>query len=205
MDTKRTGRRPGHPDTRGEVLAAAQDAFIEFGYASATIRGIARAAGVDPALIHRWFGDKRGLFLATVRSEVDFVPVIERVVAAGAENLGVRIAHVALSAWESPMGRARIEAVRRTPALLSVIVGYLNDPLTDAGRRLLWVSEAEARLRVSVVESLMMGFVTSRFIAPVEPFASLPHDDAVRIMAPFLQHGITGALGVEPALRSIAP
>ena len=42
MDVPRlTGRRPGKPDTRAQVLAAARTVFVEEGFDGATIRGIA--------------------------------------------------------------------------------------------------------------------------------------------------------------------
>lgn len=198
---KRTGRRPGKPDTRGEVLAAAQRTFERVGYAAATIRGIARDAAVDPALVHRWFGDKRGLFLATMRSGFDPVAVIERLVAGGPDNLGPRIALTAMSVWESPMGRSWVELVRRSPGMLPAAVGFLNDPITAAAMRLLGLSEAEARLRVAVVESIMVGTVTTRYMTRLEPLASMPREEVTRIMAPLLQHAITGDLGVAPARR----
>jgi AcrR family transcriptional regulator len=42
------GRRPGSPDTRTEILAAAQRAFGERGFGATTIRAIATDAGVGP-------------------------------------------------------------------------------------------------------------------------------------------------------------
>ena len=50
------GRRPGAPDTRAEVLAAARTSFAEKGFRGTTIRAVASAAGVDPALVHHYFG-----------------------------------------------------------------------------------------------------------------------------------------------------
>ena len=66
MTRRRTGRRPGNHDTRQDILAAARHSFAERGYDSATIRQIATSAGVDPALVHHYFGTKEELFRATV-------------------------------------------------------------------------------------------------------------------------------------------
>lgn len=192
---KRTGRRPGKPDTRGEILAAAQAVFLRDGFHGASLRGIAREAGVDPALIHRLFGDKRALLLATVRAGFDPLDLIDRLVAGGPDHLGVRILMSATGVWESRMGRAWVEAVSRTPGLVAVMVGYLNDPITEAGKRLLGFSEAEARLRVGVMESLMVGLVTTRYVVRLEPIASLPREELARVYAPMLQHAISGDLG----------
>lgn len=202
----RTGRRSGRPDTRGEIIDAAQRAFIEHGYANATIRGIAREAGVDPALIHRWFGDKRGLVLALMKAGFDPVAVIEQVVSHGRDQagppgflLGHRIASTAVGLWESPIGAVWIEAIRRSPGLASVMVGFMNDPLISAGKRLLNLSDAEARHRVAVIESIMVGILTTRHLVRLEPLASMPQADVVRLLAPMLDRAMLGDVGVNPA------
>ena len=65
--SRRTGRRPGSEDTRGRVLAAAREAFGERGFEGASVRDIAARAGVDPALVHHYFGTKQQLFVAAIR------------------------------------------------------------------------------------------------------------------------------------------
>ena len=67
----RTGRRPGNQDTREAILAAARETFAERGFDGASIRAIATSAGVDPALVHHYFGTKDELFLATVEAPMD--------------------------------------------------------------------------------------------------------------------------------------
>src|SRR5207253_1173969 len=56
--TTRTGRRPGGGDSRGDILTAARASFADRGYDATSLRSVARAAGVDPALVHRFFGGK---------------------------------------------------------------------------------------------------------------------------------------------------
>ena len=46
------GRRPGGPDTRGQILDAARKSFADKGFGGTTIRAVAGEAGVDPALVH---------------------------------------------------------------------------------------------------------------------------------------------------------
>jgi AcrR family transcriptional regulator len=55
-------RRRDAAATREAILAAAVAAFAERGYRAVTVREVARAAGVDPALVVRYFGSKAGLF-----------------------------------------------------------------------------------------------------------------------------------------------
>jgi TetR/AcrR family transcriptional regulator len=70
-----TVRQPGRPmradgDLRDALVEAALHAFATDGFAAATLRGIARAAGVTPAMAHYYFGDKAGLLAAVVEQRV---------------------------------------------------------------------------------------------------------------------------------------
>ncbi len=51
---------------RADILAAAEREFARRGYAGATSRDLAGAAGVSESLIYRHFGSKSGLFAAAV-------------------------------------------------------------------------------------------------------------------------------------------
>ena len=69
--TPATPRRRGRPSrtqteaapaTRDIILAAAREEFSERGYEKTSVRGIAKAAGVDSALVHHYFGTKEQVF-----------------------------------------------------------------------------------------------------------------------------------------------
>ena len=79
----RTGRRGGDSGTREAILDAARKRFAAHGYAGATIRRIAADAGVDPALVHHFFGTKERLFAAAVRLPVVPGELISSALAAG--------------------------------------------------------------------------------------------------------------------------
>ena len=75
--TAKRGRPPkakaaGLADTRDLILDAAEDLFSKHGFYGVTICEVAREAGVDTALVHYYFGAKRGLFDAVFlrRAEV---------------------------------------------------------------------------------------------------------------------------------------
>ncbi|MDQ1072392.1 TetR/AcrR family transcriptional regulator [Streptomyces canus] len=53
--------------TEQRILDCARQSFGELGYDRATIRVIARAAKVDPALVMQYFGNKENLFRQVVR------------------------------------------------------------------------------------------------------------------------------------------
>jgi AcrR family transcriptional regulator len=65
--TRRAARRPHDAQaSRQALLRAASDLFDERGYEATTVREIGERAGVDAAMIARYFGGKEGLYLATL-------------------------------------------------------------------------------------------------------------------------------------------
>ena len=85
------GRRPGDSGTREAILEAARAAFAAAGYDRATIRGIAAAADVDPALVLHYFGTKEELFEAALELPVRPREILARGIAAGRDQLGATI------------------------------------------------------------------------------------------------------------------
>ena len=82
------GRRPGHRDTRSEIVDAARAAFTERGYEGASLRGIARDAGVDPSLVHHYFDGKAALFVAALDLPADPRAIKEQVEATSLRRAG---------------------------------------------------------------------------------------------------------------------
>ncbi|MDF3308151.1 TetR family transcriptional regulator [Rhodococcus sp. T2V] len=71
-------RAPGRPkvfadsaDKRDTILRSARELFSDRGFDRTTMRAIAKEAGVDPALIHHYFGNKDALLVAALQPEVD--------------------------------------------------------------------------------------------------------------------------------------
>lgn len=175
----RSGRRPGNPDTRQVILDAARATFAEVGFAPASIRKIAAAAGVDAALVHHYFGSKEKLFLATVEIPVDLPQMVSGLSAEGTSGLGVRLATMMLGVWESPAGAGIGAALRtaladpaRAKALREFVVPQLIGPLL----RPLNLPPEELEVRAALVMSQVLGVITGRYLLGVEPLASLPVD-----------------------------
>ncbi len=103
---RRSGRRPGNLDTRTEILDAARDTFAEKGFDQASIRAIAAKAGVDPALVHHYFGTKEKLFLATMNSPIDPAVELPKALAGPPEQAGERLIRLVLNVYDSPAGPA---------------------------------------------------------------------------------------------------
>ena len=89
----RRGRRPGAPDTRAAILAAAREHFAAQGFRRTTIRAVASDAGVDPALVHHYFGTKDDLFVAALELPIDPRSVIGPALSGGIDGAAERFAH----------------------------------------------------------------------------------------------------------------
>ena len=192
---KRTGRRPGKPETRAHILEVARDAFIADGYPKTSVRSIARRAGVDQALIHRYFGSKKGLLLAVASIAFDPTEVIAKVAQGGPDGIGMRLAATAMTVWESPAGRRLAETLRSNPGLILPLAAYIGGSL-EATRTHLSFAPGDSDLRISIVQAQMAGMLLGRYVARIEPLASTPGDVLARAMAPMLQHVLTGQIGL---------
>src|SRR3954451_11640229 len=99
---RRTGRRPGPNRTRAGILDAARAAFAARGYDAVSVRGVARAAGVDQALVHRFYGSKEELFVAAVELPIAPSRLVATLLADGAEHLGERLVRTFLELFDRP-------------------------------------------------------------------------------------------------------
>ncbi|WP_166845446.1 TetR/AcrR family transcriptional regulator [Isoptericola sp. BMS4] len=193
----RRGRRPGGSDTRGAVLAAARAEFLERGYEAASLRAVARRAGVDPGTVRHWFGDKTHLLTATLGlADVDPASIARAVAEGGpVETMGERLVRAVLEVWDADEGdtvRLMIPAVLSDPGLRALLPQFLGAEVLGPLVRRLGVDDA--RLRTSLVASQMSGLLLTRYLVPVEPLAALPPARAAALVGPTVQRYLTGEL-----------
>jgi AcrR family transcriptional regulator len=190
------GRRPGGPDTRGEILAAARESFAHKGFAGTTIRAVAASAGVDAALVHHYFGSKDDLFVAALEVKVDPRSVVPAVFADGVDGAAERLLRVFFTVWDDPEARLPLVAVVRgslgeegpvnllREAMFRIVFGPLRDVLPPE----------EADVRAQLLATQMIGLIAGRYLLRLEPLASMPSEEVVRWMAPNLQRYLDGPL-----------
>ncbi|GAB3142262.1 TetR family transcriptional regulator [Micromonospora sonneratiae] len=194
---RRTGRRPGNPDTREAILVTAREVFAERGFDGASIRAIAAGAGVDPALVHHYFGTKDQLFLTAMNAPLDPREVLPEVLTGPPDEIGQRLVRLFLRIWDSPAGTAGVALLRSavsnewTARLLRdfVVTQILRQVTTH-----LALDPAQAPLRASLVASQLVGLAITRYILRLEPLASTPAETLVTAIAPTVQRYVTGDL-----------
>jgi AcrR family transcriptional regulator len=177
------------------VLAAARDAFAERGVDGATIRGIAAAAGVDPALVHHYFGNKDKLFLAAVDAPADPGEFLPEVLAGGPDELGRNVLRMFLRVWDGPMRPAGLALVRSAVGsewTARLLREFLVARVLRRVMGSLDLPDAERDARGALVASQLVGLVMTRYVLRIEPLASATADELVEAVAPTLQRYLTG-------------
>jgi len=199
QDRKRPGRPPGASDTRDRILSSARELFARNGIDKTSIRAIATDAGVDPALVHHYFGTKTQLFAAAIKIPIDPMSIIGPLREVPVDEIGHVLPSLLLPLWDSELGKGFIATLRSVlggsnVAELSMFRSFLQDVITaEVGSR---VDDppGTGRVRVQFVASQLIGVVMARYILELEPFRSLPVTEVVETIAPNLQRYLTGEL-----------
>jgi AcrR family transcriptional regulator len=190
----RTGRRPGVSGTREAILDAARRAFAEQGYQQATIRGVAELAGVDPALVHHYFGTKQDLFVAAIEFPLNPIGQLMAVLAEEPDQVGRRIVEVFLSVWDHAADRSPLLALIRSAVGDERAAAMLREFITEEilGQLARRLGSPDAELRATLVGSQLIGLAMARYIVRIEPLASTPAPEIVAAAGPTIQRYLTG-------------
>jgi len=196
----RTGRRPGAGGTREQILAAARSHFAEAGFDNATIRGIAAAAGVDPALVLHYYGSKEGVFRAAVNVPIEPGEFLPRLLEEGLDGLGERLVRFFVTTWDSPAGSPLLGVIRSV-VTSETAAALLRDFVSrEILSRLAEGLELDRpQLRASLAASQLIGLAMLRYVVRVEPLASAPPADVAAWLGPTLQRYFT-----DPAASAAA-
>jgi AcrR family transcriptional regulator len=191
----RTGRRPGNPGTREAILAAAREAFARHGYAGASVRRIAAAAGVDPALVHHYFGTKDDLFAAALELPFSPAKVLPEVLAGDRDGIGERLLRVFLGIWDGPAGQRALAALRATLASEADAGLFREFVISQVLRRAAAeYAISDAARRIPLAASQLIGLVIGRYVLRIEPLAGATVDWLAATVGPTIQRYLTGDL-----------
>jgi AcrR family transcriptional regulator len=177
------------------VLAAARTAFAERGYDGATIRGIATAAGVDPALVHHYFGNKDKLFLAAVDAPADPDELLPVVLATPPDELGAAVVRLVLRLWDGPARPAGLALLRSAVSnewTAKLLREFLVSKVLRKVVSTLGFDPDVRAARASLVASQIMGLVMARYVLRLEPLASASPESLVAAIGPTVQRYLTG-------------
>ena len=183
------------PGARERILEAARDQFAERGYDKTSMRGIAKAAGVDAALVHHYFGTKDDVFAAAIEVSFDPTTVVPAIVSGPREAIGERLARFFIGVWENPATRAPLLAIFRSAltheAAAKVLRGFVLRRILERVAADLDVPNPQ--FRAELAASHMIGIAILRYVIQVEPLASADTEEIVAMVAPTLQRYLTEA------------
>ncbi|WP_409483838.1 TetR family transcriptional regulator [Arsenicicoccus dermatophilus] len=190
------GPRPAGEDARADIVEAARTEFAERGYDGTSLRAVARAAGVDPALVHHYFDGKPGLFAAAMELPVNPRDVVDEILQAPHDRLGESLVRHFLAVWDSAQGRPRMAALLRAAATHDAAATVLREFVVAEifGR----IAEAhpagspprgpeEAQRRAALIGTQMVGVAFLRYVIELPGVADADPDQLVADVAPSIQ------------------
>jgi AcrR family transcriptional regulator len=177
-------------------VAAAREEFAQHGWAGTTLRAVARAADVDPALVYHYFGSKEGLLDAATNPPQKWLESIAKVWTTPTDQLGAALITLLLASWADdeigPTLRAVLQTAAHEPSTREKLRRIVEGSLMGVSE--LGSDERDRLVRSGLISSQMMGFALMRYVWKIEPVASMTDDEAIAAIAPNLQRYVNGDL-----------
>lgn len=168
--------------TRSRILAEARSQFGDRGFERTTIRSIASAAGVDPALVMHYFGTKAQLFAAASRLAITF-PDLAGVAPDRVVDL---VLPLFVDVWGPdgpflPLLRSAATNGVAADALLGVFVDQVSPALAAV------VPDRPAE-RAALVGSQMLGLAVGRYVLGLPPLVAMDDATLAEWLRPVVAH-----------------
>lgn len=177
--TSHASRRPHDAEaSRRALLEAASELFEERGFEGATTREIGARAGVDPALIARYFGSKEALYLAVLtHAERPAPPADPAQAIADMVSRGEKHAM-------GPIGLAMVSPTLPQPLreqVRALVAERAVEPLTRAFEA---AGCGDARLRAELLVALAMGASLVRAAGTLETLSQARLEEILTLLRP---------------------
>jgi AcrR family transcriptional regulator len=180
--------RPRRSDaTRTAILTAARERFAADGYDRATIRAIAADAGIDPAMVMRYYGSKERLFAAAARFDLRLPDVS----AMPRTEVGIRIVGHFLTRWEedgtlTALLRAAVTNEAARQRVQEIFADQVAPTVTA-----LSPDPTQAPARAGLLAAQMLGMALCRYVLLVPPIVAMSRADVIAWLAPTVQRYLT--------------
>lgn len=176
--------------TRSSILDAAREIFAREGYERTTIRDIAAAASIDPAMVIRYFHSKEELFgrIANFDLRLPDPAGIDR------NRIGEALVTHFLDIWEGENAVPGLVVMIRSAAsnefaaqkVHEVFAGQVLPMLTRIGDR------EDARNRAGLVASQLIGLAFGRYVIKFAPVVDLSRERIIRDIGATIQAYLIG-------------
>lgn len=196
------GRRPGTNATSDTIRTHAAELFARLGYDGVTVREIARASGVDAALVHHYYGTKKGLFdeALALREIGETTPApstrAARHLATPAVLSGDALVREFLARWDTRGGRAQLGGLIRSSNTdadaREKLVVMLADAIVGPAAAAIDPRRGMSRLRANLIAAQLVGLAWLRYVLAVEPIASASAQILVKTFGPSIDATLRG-------------
>lgn len=179
--------------SRRALLEAGAVVFAEKGYSRARLRDIADRAGLDAALVIRYFGSKDGLYRATLDQDAAELPDPAALSGTTLAELVDDLVDRALARWDAhgvgtlALSLSRPDAGEETRVEVRERLESLLDPLTQAATR---AGLPEPRLRAETALATLVGIGTVRSLQSLPELAACDRGTLEHLV----RAAVTGAL-----------
>lgn len=172
--------------TRAAIEAAARRLFALQGYERTTVREIAAAAEIDPALVIRYFGSKDELFSTVAEPDLR-LPDLGQV---AARRIGETLVGHFLDLWEGGSGmpvllRSAASNEAAAARLKQIFASQVFPAIAAAG------PSETAPQRAGLVATQLLGLAMTRYILKLPPVVAMDRDTIVREVGATIQRYAT--------------
>lgn len=193
------GRRAGG-DARADIVAAARTEFAAKGFEGTSLRGIARLAGVDPALVHHYFAGKEALFEEVIGLPSGIDQLIATAVTGPREEAGERIVRTFLTVWDGREGRIQFQALVRSATSHDDAAHLLREFVSRTVLRRIATSLARSGgpaatpsdLAIATAGAQMVGMGMLRYVVELPAMVEADPEEIVATIAPSIQRLLVG-------------
>jgi AcrR family transcriptional regulator len=185
----RSGRRPGWPQTRGDILLAARRSFGARGYDATSLRSIAKQADVDPALLVHYFGTKEALFIAALEVSMSPMLMFDGLATVSISEAAKLIVRRYLLMLDQEQTRDVILGLVRSAVSSERAATMLREFLAQAMLSSLspLIHHPDRQLRASLVVAQLIGIAMLRHVVKADAVASVSSEELVSRVAPVIE------------------
>ncbi|WP_218177198.1 TetR/AcrR family transcriptional regulator [Pseudomonas gingeri] len=168
--------------TRTRIMEAAKVAFSQRGYAAANVRDIATHAGINAALVIRYFGSKEKLFEEAVFEAFDLEQALAGI---SLDDLGQAMADLLFSDQRDVDLTAMMVRAALDPTVSPLVRDLAQARMLEPLAKLLGGSKSV--LRATTLLSAVTGVWFYRFAMPLMPLANKPKQAVIKHIADLFQ------------------
>lgn len=161
--------------TREAILQAARRLFSQKGYDGTTVRDIAAAAAIDPAMVIRYFGGKDTLFAraADIDLQLPDLSALPR------DAVGEALVRHFLSLWEGD-GASALPIALRSAASNELAAERLREIFaTQVAPAIARLAGPDTPAVAGLVATQILGLAFTRYVLKLPPVVALPRERLV--------------------------